>query len=88
MTEFASLPDILPYTAVYYANPYSSFERGTNENQNVLIRRFFPKGTDFATVSDEAIRRVYDWINALPRRIHGYRSPRELFHTSFHDCPI
>lgn len=87
-SEFASLPDILPHTAVYYAHPYSSFERGTNENQNGLIRRFFPKGTDFASVSDEAIRRVQDWINSLPRKILLYRSPIELFHDSFIDCPI
>ncbi len=86
--EFASLPDILPHTAVYYAHPYSSFERGTNENQNGLIRRFFPKGTDFASVSDAAIRRVQDWINSLPRKIHHYRSPRDLFLVSFPLCPI
>lgn len=86
--EFAFLPDILPHTAVYYAHPYSSFERGANENQNGLIRQFFPKGTGFATVSDAAIRRVQDWINSLPRKIHHDRSPRELFLDSFPLCLI
>ncbi len=86
--EFAFLPDMLPHIAIYYAHPYSSFERGINENQNGLIRRFFPKGTDFASVSDAAIRRVQDWINSLPRKIHHYRSSPELFLLSFHHCPI
>lgn len=87
-SEFSSLPDILPKTNIYYAHPYSSFERGTNENQNGLIRRFFPKGTDFSKVSDEAIRRVQNWINSLPRKIHAYRSSDELFRSYFSDCPI
>ena len=43
-SEFAALPEQLPETTIYYAHPYSSYERGLNEKQNSLIRRFFPKG--------------------------------------------
>jgi IS30 family transposase len=56
---------------VYYAHPYSSFERGTNENANGLVRRFYPKGTDFSKVSMKRIAGVEDWINSYPRKILG-----------------
>lgn len=87
-SEFASLPDLLPHTAIYYAYPYSSFEHSTNENQNGLIRRFFPKSTDFALVSGAALRRVQFWLKSLPCKIFAYRSPDSLFLSSFTDCPI
>jgi IS30 family transposase len=56
---------------MFYAHPYSSFERGTNENANGLIRRFYPKGTDFSKVSMKRIAAVEDWINNYPRKILG-----------------
>ena len=87
-SEFAELPSLLPETKVYYAHPYSSFERGTNEKQNSLVRRFFPKGTDFGTVSDEAIAFVEEWINNLPRKIFNYRSSAELFNCVRFDLAI
>ena len=52
----------------YFANPYSSWERGTNENGNGLIRRFFPKKTDFNKVSAAQIKAVEDWINHRPMK--------------------
>lgn len=55
--------------SVYYAKPYHSWERGSNEHANGMIRRFFPKGTDFSTVSDEQIQQVVDYLNNRPRRI-------------------
>ena len=58
-----------PRTKVYYAHPYSSWERGTNENINKMIRRFIPKGIDISFFSDEEIRRIEHWINNYPRRI-------------------
>lgn len=64
---------------VFYAKPYHSWERGSNENANGMLRRFFPKGTDFGTISDERIREVVDHINNRPRKILGYRTPREVF---------
>jgi len=56
---------------MYYAHPYSAWERGSNENANGIIRRFFPKGTDFGKVSLMEIRWVEDWMNNYPRRILG-----------------
>lgn len=58
-------------TTVYYCHPYSSWERGTNENINRMIRRFFPKGTNFDNVSKKQLEMVEAWINSYPRRILG-----------------
>ena len=58
-------------TVLYYCHPYSAWERGTNENTNRMIRRFFPKGTNFDRVMPEQIRTVEDWINHYPRKIFG-----------------
>lgn len=58
-------------TKVYYCHPYSSWERGTNENINRMIRRFFPKGIDFDTVTKKEIAMVENWINNYPRKILG-----------------
>lgn len=66
-------------TKVYYCHPYSSYERGSNENANKLIRRWFPKGTDFRQVTAKAIQWVEDWINNYPREIHGFRSANSVF---------
>ena len=62
-------------TKVYYAHPYSAWERGTNENANKLIRRFIPKGADIRKFSLERIKMIENWINNYPRRIlHGLSS--------------
>ena len=66
-------------TQVFYCHPYSSHERGTNENINVMIRRWFPKGTDFGKVTVKAIQAVEDWLNAYPREIHGFRTADDIF---------
>lgn len=55
------------------------YERGTNENINRMIRRWFPKGTDFGQVPKKAIQAVEDWLNAYPREILGFRSADEVF---------
>ena len=79
-SEFASLSDLNSQgVGVYYTHPYSSFERGTNENHNGLLRRFIPKGKKISNYSREAIERVEEWCNTLPRKILGYRTPEELF---------
>jgi len=56
---------------MYFAHPYSSWERGSNENANGIIRRFFPKGTDFSKVELARIQAVEDWMNDYPRRMLG-----------------
>lgn len=63
----------------YFAHPYHSWERGTNENTNGLIRWYFPKGTDFGTISDEALARVEHAINTRPRKRLGWRTPLEVW---------
>ncbi|MDR2869537.1 MAG: IS30 family transposase, partial [Deferribacteraceae bacterium] len=65
-------------TTIYYAHPFSSWERGSNENANRLIRKFIPKGTDISTLPLAYIKRVEKWINNYPRRIFGYRTANEL----------
>jgi IS30 family transposase len=59
---------------MYYAHPYSRWERGSNEHANGMIRRFFPKGTDFGRVPLAKIQAVADWLNNSPRRILGWQS--------------
>jgi transposase, IS30 family len=63
---------------VYFAHPYSSWERGTNENTNGLIRRFFPKGTDFNKITEEQIMEVENKLNNRPRKIIYYLTPLEF----------
>lgn len=65
---------------VYFAYPYHSWERGTNENTNGLLRQFFPKGSAFKDITQENIDRVVSLINNRPRKRHHYRTPLEVFH--------
>jgi IS30 family transposase len=76
-TEFANLNN--HGIEVYYAHPYSAWERGTNERHNGLIRRFIPKGTAIKELSLSQIERVQNFCNHLPRKILGYRTPQEQF---------
>lgn len=64
----------------FFAHAYCSWERGSNENTNGLIRRFFPKGTDFRTVPDEEIRRVEHLLNTRPRKRLAWKTPYEVFY--------
>lgn len=64
---------------VYRAYPYHSWERGSNENYNGLVRDFFPKGTDFATLSEEEVKRVERNLNHRPRKRLNYLTPHEVF---------
>lgn len=65
-------------TQVYYAHPYCSGERGSNENANRLIRRFIPKGIDIGLISEEFIQYIEDWINNYPRAMFNYKSTNEI----------
>lgn len=66
-------------THLYYCHPYSSWERGTNENTNKMVRRKVPKGSNFDDRTDANIQEVEEWINGYPRRILEYHSAKELF---------
>lgn len=62
----------------YFARPYHSWERGTNENTNGLIRQYFPKGTRFEDISDEQIQKIEDKLNSRPRKRLGFKSPNQM----------
>jgi IS30 family transposase len=66
-------------TKCYFARPYHSWERGTNENTNGLIRYYFPKKTDFATITEKQIRRVESILNNRPRKRLQWLTPLEVF---------
>lgn len=66
-------------THLYYCHPYSSWERGTNEVTNKMVRRKVPKGTNFDDKTDKEIEEIEGWINNYPRRIHDYHTAAERF---------
>lgn len=67
---------------VYFAHPYSSWERGLNENTNGLIRQYIPKGSSFEGVSNERIKFIENRLNNRPRKILGYYTPNEVYQTA------
>lgn len=66
-------------TQYYFANPYSSWERGLNEYQNKLIRQFIPKKSCFKSLTNKDIIKVQHCLNSRPRKMLGFRTPNELF---------
>lgn len=70
----------------YFADPYSSWQRGGNENGNMWIRYYFPKGTDFNTITDEELRDVEYDLNSRPRKRLGYLTPLEVFNLNLTRC--
>lgn len=78
-TEFNRLSLVFPEENIYYAHPYASWERGTNENHNRLIRRWLPKGTKKTTLKQVAF--IENWVNNYPKKILNYKSPIEFLQT-------
>jgi len=79
-TEFERLSELEAWgTDIYFAHPYSSWERPQNERHNRLFRRYVPKGVSIENYSVEQILEFADEMNALPRKILGYCTPEELF---------
>lgn len=66
-------------TKLYYCHPYSSYERGSNENQNKMVRRHYPKGYDFTNTTPAEIRKLEKWINNYPREMFDYYTSAELY---------
>ncbi|BEU87408.1 hypothetical protein TAMA11512_08720 [Selenomonas sp. TAMA-11512] len=64
---------------VYYAHPFSSWERGSNENGNRMLRRWLPKGTDFSTIKPKALQQIEDWVNNYPRKIFDYKTANDMY---------
>ena len=69
-------------TRSYFCTPYTSQERGTVENTAGLVRRFFPKGTDFGTIRRKYVKAVERWLNHRPRRILKFQTPAEVLRSS------
>ncbi len=65
-------------TRCYFADPYASWQRGANEQINGMVRRYFPKGTDFSKITDEEVAWVESRINNRPRKCLGYKTPAEV----------
>ena len=62
-----------------YCTPVLLWERGTNEKHNGILRRFIPKGSLLSNITTNTIRRINQWMNNLPRKIHNYLTPSDLF---------
>jgi len=79
-TEFARFGELerALNLRVYFAEPYNSNQRATNENTNGLLRQYFPKGTDFRKISHQAVAKVQQRLNNRPRKCLGYRTPHEV----------
>lgn len=77
-TEFSRLSEVFDPEHIYYAHPYASWERGTNENHNRLIRRWLPKGSKNATQKQIAF--IENWINNYPKKVLDYKTPREVLY--------
>jgi IS30 family transposase len=79
-TEMADFEELEKHTGltIYFAHPYHSWERGSNENFNGLLRQFFPKGSSFAGTTTEQVDLAANLLNTRPRKRHGYVSPAAL----------
>ena len=86
-TEFAEHKLIAKklHTKVYFAHPYSSWEKGLVENTNKLIRQYIPKDTDFSSLSDDYILFVQTELNLRPRKLLNFFSPKQKFLLSLHN---
>lgn len=63
---------------IWYCHSYAAWEKGSNENHNRMIRRWFPKGTDFTKVTEKRVAEIQNWMNDYPRKILGWNTPNEL----------
>ena len=79
--RFKTLEDKTGLT-VFFADPYSSWQRGVNEDTNGLLRQYFPKGYDFTKVTDEELAEAVRKINHRPRKCLGYRTPHQVFNSA------
>jgi IS30 family transposase len=65
---------------VFFADPYSAWQRGLNENTNGLIRQYVPKGYDVRVLTDEQVERIMNRLNNRPRKLLGFLTPNEVFY--------
>lgn len=78
--EFADHQQLRSLTGldIYFAKPYSPWQRGCNENANGLLRQYFPKGSDFSTITEEHVALAVESLNNRPRKRFNYRTPNEM----------
>ena len=76
--EISAIKKNMRRMRVYFAHAYSAWERGTNENQNRMIRRFIPKKVNIASVSENRVQDIQDWMNNYPRKILGYKTANQV----------
>ena len=69
-------------TEFYFAHPYSSWERGLNENTNGLIRQYLKKGSDFSHITENELGFIMDRLNNRPRKLLGFATPMEIFYSN------
>lgn len=86
-TEFSAWQEIQKIldTTVYFCHPYASFEKGTNEKHNGIIRYFIPKGDLIENYSNKEINEIANWMNNYPRKIFGYKTPIEMLKEEIKD---
>ena len=70
----------------YFCDPYCSWQKGTNENTNGLLREFYPKGMDLSEVAEEDLQEKIYLLNNRPRKCLGYQTPSEVFNTTHNEC--
>ena len=76
-SEWEQIQEILD-TTIYFCHPYASYEKGTNEKHNGMIRYFIPKGEFIENYSNKDIEKIANWMNNYPRKIFGYKTPTEM----------
>ena len=86
--EFVKHDEVTQETGIiiYCATPYHSWERGSNENANGLVRWYYPKKTNFDKISEEEIQKVEDAINNRPRQCLAYETSNEVFNQLLSEC--
>ena len=66
-------------TEIFFAHPYCSWERGLNENDNGLLRQYFPKEMELLEITDAQVQQAVERLNHRPRKVLGYKTPHEVF---------
>ena len=84
--ERSSINKTIKRLAVYFADPFASWQRGSNENFNGMVRKFIPKGADIGKYTKKEIRQIEEWINNYPRRILNYASAKDVFEEELNCC--
>lgn len=77
--NYGELKKLLQSGQVYYCHSYAAWEKGTNEIHNRMIRRWFPKGTDFTQIDQAELDDLADWMNHYPRKLLGGKTPIEAY---------